>query len=111
MNIESWIVLMSVVASISGLAFGIYNYLRVAKIKMRKRRPESPKKRTDTLTGSEKVDRSDRTLAEADYDKLVKAGELISSSALVYLMQEYVILAAFVGSFGLLIYVSWRADH
>ncbi len=109
MNIESWIVLTSVAACIAGLAFGLYNYLSVAKIKMRKRRRESPKKKSDVL-GSEKVDKSERTLAESDYDKLVKAGELISSSALVYLLQEYAVLGTFVAGFGLVIYVSCHRD-
>ncbi len=105
MNIETWIVLFSVVACVSGLLFGLYNYLSVAKIKMRKRRAESPKKKKPDLFASEKIADTERTLAEADYDKLVRAGDIISSSATVYLLQEYGVLTMFIVAFGFLIYV------
>ena len=109
MNIESWIVTLSAIACASGLAFGLYNYLKVAKIKMRKRGPDSPrkKKKGDLLGGEKATERSERTLAETDYDKLVRAGEYISSSAMVYLLQEYAVLGAFVAGFGVVIYVSY----
>ena len=105
MNIESWIVLLSILSCASGLIFGLFNYLKVAKIKMRKRGPENPKKKKKgDLLGGEKV--MERTLAETDYDKLVRAGDIISSSAMVYLLQEYAVLGTFIGCFGLVIYVS-----
>ena len=107
MNTETWIVLFTMLACIAGLVCAITNYLRVAKIKMRKRRAESPKKKKiDPTTGEkEKSIENERTLAEADYDKLVRAGDIISSSATVYLLQEYGILATFILAFGLLLYV------
>ena len=108
MNIESWIVSLSVFSCLSGLAFAVYNYFNVAKIKMRKRGPENSKKKrkkTDLFSTEKVADKSERTLAESDYDKLVKSGDIISSSAMVYLLQEYAVLGFFIASFGLLIYV------
>ena len=109
MNIESWIVTLSALACASGLAFGLYNYLKVAKIKMRKRGPDHPKKKKGDLLGGEKgPEKSERTLAESDYDKLVRAGDIISSSATVYLLQEYAVLGSFVAGFAVVIYVSTK---
>jgi len=105
MNTETWIVIFSVLACISGLIFAAYNYLLVARIKMRKKRREGPRKKKNELLGTEKIVDQDRTLAEMDYDKLVRSGELISSAAMVYLLKEYGVLGTFIIGFGLLIYV------
>ena len=116
MNLETGIILATIAACMFGFVYSFYNYWAVTKIKMQKRKEKdkekdkkSPRHPKDEESASldlvKQREHRNRTIAAQDYDNLVQAGDLISSSATVYLLQEYAILGIFIILFGLLLYV------
>ncbi len=116
MNLETGIILATLSACLFGFVYSFYNFWTVAKIKMQKRKekekekekksPRHPKEEDSvSMELIKQREHRNRTIAAQDYDNLVQAGDLISSSATVYLLQEYAVLGIFIIVFGLLLYV------
>ena len=109
MNLEGWIVLLTVLACVFGLGYSFYHYWIVSRIRMRKRRqrdPQHPRREaSDSEDSPTAFENREKTIGAEGYDNLVAAGDVIANSATVYLLEEYAILAAFILIFGLLLYV------
>lgn len=97
MDIASLIIWFTVLACLTGLLYAFYQYKFVSEIKITNQ-GETPKK--SELTGVEGL-----ALDDEEYKKLLQAGNVISSSAMTYLLEEYSILGGFALLFGILIYV------
>lgn len=96
MDIASLIIWFIIVVCISGLLFAFYHYKDVAEIKVTKSLPQSYEKETISDI---------RSLGDQEYEKLLRAGDHIHSSAMTYLLEEYSILGGYVLGFGFLVYV------
>ena len=91
MDIVSLIIWFTIVVCLIGLVFALYHYRFVAETK-----PCKELSSTEITSGG---------VSEEDFRKLVQAGDLISSSAMTYLIEEYTILGTFVLGFGVIVYV------
>eukprot|EP00826_Nyctotherus_ovalis_P041391 TRINITY_DN4156_c0_g1_i5.p2 TRINITY_DN4156_c0_g1~~TRINITY_DN4156_c0_g1_i5.p2 ORF type:complete len:105 (-),score=38.96 TRINITY_DN4156_c0_g1_i5:197-511(-) len=98
MDIASLIIWFTVLACLAGLLYALYLHSRVSETKSAQGRSESAKKLELSGAGGLALD-------EEEYAKLLQAGDVIASSAMTYLTEEYSILGCFALLFGVLIYV------
>jgi hypothetical protein len=104
------VVLLSVFSALLGLAFAIYNFAKVASIKMQKSKVSQPEPESDDedpyrMSLAEQKFFREATLSSEDYNRLVDSGQTISLCALKYLLYEYLFVALCVILFGFFIWV------